>query len=125
MAEVELGAFSRDDAFKHTDGFPVIADSLSEDPDHKSFVFREFANLSARRLLHLQSERIDLEQQQSALDREVALSDAHELHSSLRSWEKFNANAKSRDDEKKRKELADAVDVKLEKYRTSEIICIC
>ena len=117
MADIEHIVLDNYDALKYTDGYPIVAEFTASDPDHESFIFRRFNTLTARRLLYLQSELLDLERQQAALDRAVACSEDHELHSSLRTWEKFSSNSKRRDEEKKRKELADEIDLKLEKYR--------
>ena len=103
--------------FRHQDGYPAIADFISSDADGETFVFRKFANLSARRLLHLESELVELEDQQRALDEKAASSTDPTLRLSLRSWSALTRSARTRPEERERFELARQIDVKLQQYR--------
>ena len=117
VVDIELAGMVKECVVSHADGYPAIGEFVSADPNSESFVFRKFNTLSARKMLYLQSELIELERQQLELDREAFLSDDHELHSSMRTWEDFGAKDQCHAGVRKRKELADEMDLKLERYR--------
>jgi hypothetical protein len=50
------------------DGFPALAAWIGRDPDNETFVFRKFDRLSARNLLQLQCQLIQLEDEIDKLD---------------------------------------------------------
>lgn len=103
--------------FHYEDGYPAVANFISKDPDGETYVFRKFANLTARKLLHLESELIEFERKQHELDQKAATSPDAELRSSLRSWERLRQNAAMRKDEQERLKLANDIDIKLGRYR--------
>ncbi|RYP21279.1 hypothetical protein DL765_002328 [Monosporascus sp. GIB2] len=53
------------------DGYPALAAWIGKDPDNETFVFRKFDRLSARNLLHLQCQLIQLEDEIDELDDEA------------------------------------------------------
>lgn len=55
--QAELGIPSEE----FSDGYPALATFIARDPDGETFIFRKFAGLTARRLLQLESELIELE----------------------------------------------------------------
>ena len=100
-----------------SDGYPAIANFIASDPDHESYVFRRFNNLTARRLLYMQSEVLELEDRLATFDRQAARSNDHALQSSLRCWETIESNSKSDVAGKSLKDLIDEIEVKLNRYR--------
>ena len=98
------------------DGFPAVAAFVARDPDQETFIFRKFKLLTARTLLHLQSELVNLEQQLASLDREIAESTDRDLRRSLRNWEYFRANVPKRPDLESRQKLFDDIENKLSRY---------
>lgn len=101
----------------YTDGYPAVADFIAKDPDGETYLFRRFANLTARKLLHQESALIELERRQDELDRKAAVSTDPDLRSSMRSWITLEKNAKTRPEEKERLELANEIDIQLTRYR--------
>jgi hypothetical protein len=103
---------------KQGDGYPALSDFVAQDPDHETFVFRRFKQLSARSIFKLQGELIKLEEDIVAVEGEAAGSVDPELHLSMRSWAILDENSQrpGRDLERKQKELANALDEKLKKY---------
>lgn len=103
---------------KYGDGYPALADFTAQDPDHETFVFRRFKNLSARNILHLQGELIKLEDDIATVEREAADSVDPELHLSMRSWTVLDGNSRKsgHDLERKHKEFSNALEEKLKKY---------
>lgn len=99
-------------------GYPALADFKAQDADHETYVFRKFKRLAVRNILHLQGELLHLEAETEALEREAAASTDIEVLLSMRCWaiRDENARAPDRDLERKLKESAEAVDVKLKKY---------
>ena len=53
---------------RYSKGFASLAAFIAADPGKSTTIYRRFDRLSARNLLHLQSELIELEAQQDALD---------------------------------------------------------
>jgi hypothetical protein len=101
------------------DGYPALADFLAQDPDHETYVFREFKKLAVRNILHLQGELIALEDEVEALEREAAKSNDPEVDLSMRSWRVLDENARKpgrNDLERRLQELMRALDGKLKTY---------
>ena len=112
-------AESESSKWEPLDGLPAVAAFIARDPDQETFVFRKFKRLTARALLHLQAELIDLEHQLDALDREAVNSFDEKLLMSMRDWEemKMNAGAPDRADiEGKRKRLYNDIEALLRRY---------
>jgi hypothetical protein len=102
-------------------GFPAVAAFIASDPDHETYIFRKFNTLTARNLIHFQSEILDLQQQLQEYDEKAQSGNDSRLMLSLRHWEILKTCARDRDgDERKLKALADEIAVKLDKYRKSE-----
>jgi hypothetical protein len=103
---------------KQGDGYPALSDFVAQDPDHETFVFRRFKQLSARNIFNLQGELIKLEEDIAAVEREAADSVDVELHLAMRSRTVLDENSRrpGRDLERKQMELASALDGKLKKY---------
>lgn len=117
MADVEMAKLHKGNDVAISFGYGAAARFVASDPDHESFVFRKFNELSARKLLYMQSELIYLEEQQNAFDEAVMLSSDDELYSSIWKWEDYRMNMEANEEVKKRKALDDEVAAKLEKYR--------
>ncbi|CAI7640578.1 unnamed protein product [Penicillium palitans] len=69
------------------DGYPALASWIGRDPDGETLVFRRFRKLSARNLLHLQSQIIELEQKIEELDDEAQGSADLDARQASRRWE--------------------------------------
>ncbi|CAI7587269.1 unnamed protein product [Penicillium manginii] len=69
------------------DGYPALAAWIGRDPDGETLVFRRFRQLSARNLLHLQSQLIQLEQEIDELDNEARRSNDLDARQASRRWE--------------------------------------
>jgi hypothetical protein len=98
-------------------GFPAVAEWIARDPDNETFVFRKFDELSARNLLHLQSQVILLERKLRASDERFRANE--DLRKSLLAWETFAARASdgSHPKETEKMELIKEIQVKLKEYR--------
>lgn len=71
------------------DGYPALASWIGRDPDGETLVFRRFRRLSARNILHLQSQLIQLEQEIDDLDEKARKSVDLDSRQALRRWETF------------------------------------
>lgn len=69
------------------DYYPALAGWIGRDPDGETLVFRRFRKLSARNLLHLQSQLIQLEQEIDELDAEARRSTDLDARQASRRWE--------------------------------------
>jgi len=100
------------------DGYPALSVFLIGDPDHETDVFRKFRKLGVRNILDLQGELIALEHEAENLEREAASRTDPDTLLSMRSWAALNANAQigDRDLERRQRELAGILEVKLKKY---------
>lgn len=100
------------------DGYPALSVFVIGDPDHETYVFRKFRKLGVRNILDLQGELIKLERDAENLEREAAARTDPDTHFSMKSWTTLDANAQKgdRDWERKQRELADILEVKLKKY---------
>jgi hypothetical protein len=99
------------------DGYPAVAAWMTRDSDNESFIYRKFDKLSARNLLNLQSELIDLEWKLEKFDAEARNCEDLVLKQSTRKWESFVKNAAEREQEGKRIELNKEIRAKLREYR--------
>jgi len=97
-------------------GYPSFAEFLASDPDKTTVVFRRFDRLSARNLLHMQSELCELEARQDALD-ERDRKGSTEDKQFARNWEEARKNLTGRQTER----VALALDIrnKLKEYSQS------
>ncbi|CAK1356504.1 hypothetical protein CB0940_10959 [Cercospora beticola] len=100
-------------------GLPGLASFTARDPDHETYIFRRFNDLTARNLLHLQSELLDLRQQLCELDSDATSSTASgELKVCMQNPQLLHKLAAERDGpEKKLVMLLEKVERKLDKYQ--------
>ena len=99
-------------------GYPALADWIAHDPDGETLIFRRFNKLTARNLLHLQSQLIILEAKLEKLDREIFESKDFGFRDIAWEWEKLVERAKANmPEEKKRMELYLQIQTKLKEYR--------
>ncbi|OJJ61040.1 hypothetical protein ASPSYDRAFT_29548 [Aspergillus sydowii CBS 593.65] len=71
------------------EGFANVARWLSLDRDNEAFIYRRFNELSARNILYLQCELLDLEKKLNELDKKDVTSDDMDLKDVARTWETF------------------------------------
>jgi hypothetical protein len=69
------------------DGYPALATWMARDPDGEAYIFRKFTRLSARNLLHLQSQLTELEHEIDTLDEAARTSVDDKARQSSRRWE--------------------------------------
>jgi hypothetical protein len=101
-------------------GYPALAAWIAQDPNNESLVFRKFDYLSARNLLHLQSQVISLEQKLKRYDEEMLRSSDMKLREAAMRWESLvkNAEDSQRVVEKERMNLYCEIQYKIKEYRT-------
>jgi len=100
------------------DGYPTLAAWIGRDPDNETFVFRKFDRLSARNLLHLQCQLIQLEDEIDKLDEEARKSSDLNARQASRRWETLKELATDpARSEKARLDKADELAVKIKEYR--------
>lgn len=102
----------------HLKGYPSLAAFIASDKDKSTAIYRRFDRLSARNLLLLQSELVELEAQQDAFDEQ----DFHattEEKGILSIWPVFNNKAAEPGNvrERERLDLAIVIREKLKEYR--------
>lgn len=99
------------------DGYPALAAWIGRDPDGETLVFRRFRNLSARNLLHLQSELIQLEQEINDLDDKARRSTDLDARQASRRWETLTQLAADPTrPEKERLEKVTELSAKIKEY---------
>jgi len=101
-------------------GYPSLAAWIARDPDNETYVFRKFDRLSARNLLNLQNEMIDLESKIDAMDKEMLSVGENDpiLKRTMLSWETFEKHAHRLTDlEKHKKALEDDLKHKIKEFR--------
>ena len=86
VPDIELGRLR--------DGYPALARWIAQDPDDDPLVFRKFARLSARGLLHLQARLVEVEAELDALDEEARSAKSMDVQEALQCWETLSENAK-------------------------------
>lgn len=101
-------------------GYPSLAAWIAHDPDSETYIFRKFDRLSARNLLNLQYELIELEAKIDSLDEEML--SAGQINPvemrTMRSWKAYERHAQSLTPrEKHKKELEDDLKCKIKEYR--------
>ena len=100
-------------------GYPSLAAFIASDPDKSTAIYRRFDRLSARNLLYLQSELVELEAQQDALDAEdLRPTTSTEERKSVRDWKilKERANQPGNTREKERLRVAEEIRTKIKEY---------
>ena len=111
--DVELGHLSITRPAR-LEGYPSFAHFIARDGD--AAIFRQYAQLSARNLLYLQSELHELEERLRNLDREdVKEVDNDEMRKAAREWRYYSDpnNGKA----KRHKVLQKKITAKLTRYR--------
>jgi hypothetical protein len=104
------------------DGYPALAEWISRDPDHETFIFRRFDRLAARNLLNLQSELVALEDRLDRMDAESRL----RRDVGLRCWETFEEEANHEANQsyaKERRRLYDELERRIKEYRELNANC--
>ena len=91
--------------------FPSLATFIASDEDRSTSIYKRFQRLSARNLLHLQSELMELEAQQDEYDAEVASLDL-EAKKSLRNWADLKDRALKPIDTRETRGLSLAIEIK-------------
>ncbi|KAJ5847821.1 hypothetical protein N7455_011778 [Penicillium solitum] len=98
------------------DGYPALAAWIGRDPDGETLVFRRFRRLSARNLLHLQSQLIQLELEIDELDRKARCTDLDARQASRR-WETLTQLAADpQRPEKERLDKVNELSLKIKEY---------
>ena len=102
---------------KYIHGYPSLAAFIASDPGHSTAIYRRFDFLSARNLLYLQSELVELEGQLRAFDQEDLQKADCDENDIARDWKVFEEKARDpASTEKKRLELAIRIRKKLKEY---------
>ena len=98
-------------------GYPSLAAFIASDCDKSTSIYRRFDRLSARNLLYLQSELMELEAQQDQLDAED-LHGSIENKKSARNWQYLRQRASTIDNvrEKERLRVVKEVREKIKEY---------
>lgn len=100
-------------------GYPSLAAFIASDCDRSTAIYRRFDRLSARNLLYIQSELVELEARQDAFDAED-LRGTLEDKDSARNWQTLKRRAAHSGNlgEKERLEVVVDIRKKLREYRT-------
>lgn len=102
-------------------GYPSLAAFIASDQDKSTAIYRRFDRLSARNLLYLQSELVELEAQQDTFDAEdLRSTTSTEERKSTRDWRilKEKANEPGNIREKERLRLVEDIRNKIKEYST-------
>ena len=104
---------------RYVKGYPSLAAFIASDRDKSTAIYRRFDRLSARNLLYLQSELIELEARQDALDLED-LEATTEDKKSTRDWQVFKTRASKENNvrEKDRMAVVKEIREKMKEYST-------
>lgn len=105
-----------------SNGYAAAANSIAQDPDNETYIFRRFDRLTARNLLNIQGELLALQHELDVLDKAAALSSEPGLHVAMRSWAAMHTKIPDDDggdntEKEKRVRIAAQLEVKLKKYR--------
>ncbi|OJJ46802.1 hypothetical protein ASPZODRAFT_2031448 [Penicilliopsis zonata CBS 506.65] len=105
---------------RRRDGYPALSAWMSTDPDDEGFIFRRFSRLSARNLLHLQSQVLSLEHQLDELDQESRQSQ----DVGLRRWETFadEASALHNEPAQRRQRLYETLEERIKAYHQALLL---
>ncbi|KAL8703745.1 MAG: hypothetical protein Q9201_003070 [Fulgogasparrea decipioides] len=107
---------------QYVKGYPSLAAFIASDTYKSTFIYRRFDRLSARSLLYLQSELVELEAEQDALETEDQYSSTDELKGS-RDWNILKARGRGESYERDQKRLCLVYEIrqKLKEYREALI----
>lgn len=104
------------------EGFSNVARWIALDRDGESLIYREFREVTARNLLYLQCELLDIERQLKERDILDANSLDMELKDAARTWETLKSQYKDgKEEAKTHMNLIMEMRVKLKEYRKSDL----
>ncbi|KAF1956893.1 hypothetical protein CC80DRAFT_444140 [Byssothecium circinans] len=106
-------------------GYPSLAAWIARDPDNETYVFRKFDRLSARNLLNLQNELMDLESKIDSMDQEMLSVGGSNpvLRRTMLSWEVFERHAQTLTPlEKHKKALENDLKCKIKEYHEALLL---
>ena len=108
---------SEDLEIHYVKGYPSLAAFIASDSDKTTAIYRRFDRLSARNLLYLQSELVELEARQDALDAED-LGTTLEDKKSVRNWQTLKSRAiePGNTREKERLSVSEEIRKKIKEY---------
>lgn len=90
VEDIELGQLPANPQQKQfINGFPSAADFVARDPDNSFSIYRSFNRLSARNLLYLEVELLELQRQQDLMNAVDNRGNPNTLRC-FRSWRKLN-----------------------------------
>ena len=106
---------------RYVKGYPSLAAFIASDRDKSTSIYRRFDRLSARNLLYLQSELVELEARQDVYDAEDRDLATHEK-ASTRNWGIFKEKAQETGNmrEYKRMELVMDIRASIKEYSQSD-----
>ena len=108
---------------QHINGYPSLAAFMASDNDKSTSIYRRFDRLSARNLLYLQSELVELEAQQKTLDEKdtADLNAATEDMGSVRDWRTLKARANEAGNLREKEQLRIALEIreKIKEYSSA------
>ena len=107
---------------RHVKGYPSLANFIASDHDKSTAIFRRFDRLSARNLLYLQSELVQLEARQARYDAED-LERATEEKTSARDWDVFQAKAEEHGNVKEKERMALVLEIRAKIKEYSGLLC--
>jgi hypothetical protein len=105
----------------HRTGYPSLAAWIARDPDNETYVFRKFDRMSARNLLNLQNEMLDLESNIYLKDKDMIAERKSNMDAlrSMRRWESYkDENAQPTVSEVEKIKLENDLRCKIKEYRT-------
>lgn len=107
------------------DGYPALAAWMARDPDAEGYIFRKFKRLSARNLLHLQSQLTELKHEIDSLDAAARTGVDGEARQSSRRWEMLLQQAlQDSRPERQRLEKAKELSKMIKEYRKIRIAIV-
>lgn len=108
---------------RYVKGYPSLAAFIASDRDKSTAIYRRFDRLSARNLLYMQSELVELEAKQDALDAED-LQGTLEAKDSARNWQTLNKRATETGNTKERERLEVVRDIRktLKEYQENLVL---
>lgn len=104
-------------------GYPSLAEFITSDRSKSTVIFNRFDRLSARNLLYLQAELVELEARQDAFDKEDASADL-DGKQSRRDWGVFKKRSEDplNQRERDRMELVKQIREKIKEYSRKSTI---
>ena len=108
---------------RYIKGYPSLAAFIASDSDRSTSIYRRFDRLSARNLLYLQSELVELESRQDRLDA-ADLKRTTDEKMSASNWEIFKERAERTAQEKERMEVVKEIREKLKEYSLCSGVCL-